>query len=546
MTTLGTYPSNRYARSWITQRVLNRAPELAQIRKSPVSVGQQLLNPGCLYIQETVQMLTRERFNMFASSASLNELDLLHWLELPSTMEFQYSEDSSGEKTYVPPNVYATIDGTEYQITQAENNDIETLSYKCVASRIENASVSHSYTAVLPTTLVANIASVTPNEMPIDSHLYVTLTNNETWEMRSVDKVYYSKCYITGVTRKGTTVTEVVPLRYNGTFKTVNEWHEIESFMFSYVDSTAYVAIEMFPWTSDGQLDTQNILIPAEGGERPLFIDIDTRAWGSTLVGKGFTVSNFDIIRAGIEEKEVFYEMELLDESELNIDVNSFILKPNSNTMYAVDDNNFYVYNTSLEFPNTQNINRESPETKIDLWALRYIYTRGATTTIETRNNAILDPPTRTQWTLRDPDGIEYHMAADGTLSSVEVTAWIDNIKWGEGLWDEMHIPITLLKNGEYIVTLEAQYYNDQYNTSSILTTQFLFFVPAITPEIQFALPAALTTPESIGLDSDMNLWIMKNNLIYRLNIYHDYFLVDYEKKVVWCNEDYASIRVTV
>jgi len=543
---LGTYPSHRYARSWVTQRLLNRAPEWTQIRKSPVSVGQQLLNPVSLYIQETIQMLTQERFNMFASTADLNELGLLHWLELPSTMDFQYTEDSSGEKTYIPPTVYATIDSVEHQITQAENNNIETLVYDCITSRIEDASTSHTYLAVLPITQVSDVAATTLNSPVIDGHLYITISANETWEMRSVDKIYYPKCYITGTTRKGTEVTEVVPLRYNGTFKTVNEWQEVDTLMFSYIDAEAYVSVDVFPWSQDGQLDMQNIFIPAEGGERPLFLDLGTRSFGSTLLGKSFTVSNFDIIRAGVEEKETYYEIELLDENSLNVDMNAFVIRPNSRFIYAVDDSNFYIYDSVLEFPNTQNINKESPETKIDLWSIRYIYTRGATTTIDTRNNAILDPPTRTQWTLRDPDGIEYHLGEDGTLFPITSTAWIENIKWQDGLWDEMSIPITFLKNGEYIVTLESQYYNDSTSTTSILTTQFLFFIPAIIPEAQFALPTGLTIPTDIALDSDLQIWLKKTNAIHQLDIYHDYFLVDYEKRTVWCNEEYSSIRVTI
>ena len=49
----------------------------------------------------------------------------------------------------------------------------------------------------------------------------ITIRNNTSWEYRALDRIYYPKCYITGTTRKGTTVTEAIPLRYNGTFKTI-------------------------------------------------------------------------------------------------------------------------------------------------------------------------------------------------------------------------------------------------------------------------------------------------------------------------------------
>jgi len=542
---LGTYPSRRYSKSWITQRIVNRAPEWAHIRKSPVSVGQQLLNPLSLYIQDTIQQLTKERFNMFASSADLNEVDILYRLDLPDEMEFTSSQDSSGVATYTPPHVYATISGSEYEITQAEYNNIETLAYDCIASRVADGEVSYSYSEVIPRTTIENLASISPGTIVVNGHLYITLEDNETWEERSADRIYYVKCYITGVTRKGTEVTEAVPLRYNGTFKTVNEWQSVTSVMVSYADAEAYLTIETFPWNRDGHLDSQNILVPPTGGERPLFVDLSSRSWGSTLVGKGFTVSDFDIIRSGIEEKEVFYEIELLDQSGSNITLNGFVLKPNSRFMYAVDDNNLYIYDTSLEFPDTRGLEEDSPETKIDLWSDRWINMRGDTAKLRTRNNAVLDPPSRFRWHMLDPDGNEYYIDTNGVLWPTTTDAWIENSKWNDGLFDEQEISLSFTKNGVYVITFESQYWDDKFSVSATYKTKYLFFVPSIRPEAQFSLPIGLVEPEEIGIDSDLRVWLKRYGSVHLLNVFHDYFLVDYQNKRIWCKEQYPSIRVT-
>lgn len=544
--TLGVYPSRRYPRSWITQRLLNRAPEWAHIRKCPVSVGSQLLNPLANDIQETIQQLTRERYNMFASTADLNEADIVYFLDLPQEMEFASEDNSMGVSTYTPPSIYATINGSEYQITQAENNDLETLIYDCIVSRIEDAEVSHVYDSIIPRTAIANIPSTTPNSIAVEGHLYITIEENDTWEARSVDRIYYPKCYITGVTRKGTSVKEAIPLRYNGTFKSINEWQEVESIFVSYVDSSAYLTVETFPFGRDGSLDTQNVLVPASGGERYLFIDLSSRSWGSTLVGKGFTVADLDIVRSGVDEKEVFYEMELLDSNGNNVELNGYVLKPNSRFMYAVDNNYFYVYDISLEYPNTQTLLGESPETKIDLDADRWINMRGDIATLRTRNNAVMDPPSRFRWHMLDPDGNEYYLDENGITWPTTTDAWIYNDRWEDGIFRDRSIPIEFTKNGVYIVTLEAQYWDDKYNLSSTLNTKYLFFVPSIRPEIQLALPTGLTQPEDICMDSDLNVWLKKYGSIHKLNIFHDYFLVDYQNKRIWCREQYPSIRVTV
>jgi len=543
--TLGIYPTRRYPRSWITQRVLNRAPEWSHIRKSPVSVGQQLLNPVALYIQETIQQLTRERFNMFASTADMNELSVLYKLDIPDEMEFTSEDDSSGVATYTPPTVYATISGTEYQITQAEKNDIETLAYDNIVSRISDGETSYAYSEVVPRTQVANLSAVVPGNILIDGHLYITLEDNETWEMRSSDRIYYPKFYIAGTTRKGTEVTEAVPLRYNGTFKTVNEWQTVSSVMVSYVDVEAYVTLEIFPWGRNGTLDNQNILVPAAGGERPLYLDLNTRSFGSTLVGEGYTVSDFDIVRSGLEERESAYEIELLDESDNNVDLTGFVLKPNSRFMYAIDDNNFYVYDTSLEFPNTQKLEDESPETKIDLWSSKWIYTRGETAVLRTRNNAVLDPPSRIRWHISDPDDLEYYISASGVLLSTTTDAWIDNTRWSDGIFVDRQIPITFMKNGIYVVTLESQYWDSELSVSATYKTKYLFFLPSISPEAQYSLPFALVESEEIGIDSDYRVWLKKYGSVHLLEIFHDYFIVDYQNKKIWCKEQYPTIRVT-
>lgn len=542
---LGVYPSRRYPYSWITQRILNRAPEWSQIRKNPVSVGSQLINPVVYSIQETLQQLSIERYNMFASTADLSEIDRLYFLNLPSEMEFTYEDGADGNIIYTPPRVYATINSTEYEITQAERNDIETLAYDCIVSRVADGETSYVYTEVIPQTLVSNLGNISPSTIYINGHLYITIEENDTWEMRTTDRIYYPKCYITGTTRKGTVVTEAIPLRYNGTFKTVNEWQSVETIMVSYIDSTAYITVETFPWGRDGHLDTQNVLVPASGGERPLFIDLSSRSWGSTLVGKGFTIAEFDMIRAGIEDKETFYEIELLDESGNNVDLTAFVLKPNSRFMYAVDDNNFYVYDISLEYPNTQNLLEESPEAKIDLYADRWIAMRGDTENLRTRNNAILDPPSRFRWHMLDPDGNEYYIDANGVLWSTTTDAWITNLQWEDGVFSNVDIPITFTKNGVYIITLEAQYWDSKFSLSSTLKTKYTFFIPSIQPEAQYSLPVALSQPEDIGIDSDLRVWLKKYSAVHLLDVYHDYFLVDYENKTIWCKEQYPTIRVT-
>lgn len=547
MTKLGSYPSHRYSRSWITQRLMNRAPEWADIRKNHASVGQQIINPMALDIQDTYQQLSQERYNMFVSSADVSMLDALYRFDLTPGMEFTYTEDSSGDRKYVPPSVYATINNTEYEITQAENNDIKTLAYDCVPSRIENASLAYVYDAVIPQVSISSLSATTPNSLSINGHLYVTIRNNTTWSTTFRDTIYYPKVYISGVTRKGTTLTEAIPVRYNGTFKTLNEWQSVSSVFVSYMDSTATIKLEILPFGVDSTLDNRNIFPPINAPERRQFLRIGTQSFGSTFIAETYTVSNMDIVRdQGADERETQYEIELLDQSSNNIDVLGHAFKINSRFMYIIDSDYLYVYDTSLPYPDAKNMSGQSSETKMDLYSDRWLYARDEVATIKTRTLAVFDPPWRTRWSVLDPDGNQYYMGIDGSLWPTTTDAWIENIQYEEGRWRENEIDLQLTKTGVYIITLECSYLDEDTNQTSTLTTKYLFYVPAITPEVQIELPSEMKNPEGISFDSDGRVWILKYDSINLLNIYHDYFLVDYEKSRVWFKEDYSSVRVVL
>lgn len=545
MSILGTYPSHRYPRSWITQRLVNRAPSWSHIRKSPTSVGQQVLNPLALDIQDTLQQLTRERYNQFASSADTNQLGILYRLDLPIEMEFTQTSGQDGVVVYTAPSVYATVNGTEYQITMAEDNDLLTLGYDCLPSRIEDAEVSYSYNAVIPTTTISDLSLVSPGSIAIKGHLYITIAGNENWELTSVDRIYYSKVYIAGTTRKGTLVTEALPIRYNGTFKTLNEWDSISSVSVSYMSDTATITVESFPFGRESYLDTFNVLIEPDQ-ERFGFVRLEERTYGTSLITEGFVSPNMNIVRSGYNEKQIYHEIELLDEDSNNVTLTDFVIKPNTRFAYAIDATNFYVYDISLPYPDARDMTGESPETKMDLYCDRWICNKDDEVNIKTRTLAFTDPPVRVRWSVLDPTGTEYRLFLDGSTDAITNEEWIDNVERDEGFWREQQIPLTFDQSGIWIVTIECQYWSDALSIDTILKTKFLFFVPSIVPEVQFALPSGLQNSDNIGIDSDGSIWLTNYGSINKLDIFHDYFLTDYENKRLWMREEYSNVRVAI
>lgn len=539
--TLGKYPSHRYSRSWVTQRLFNRAPAWSHVRKNAFSVGQQITNPLGLEIQDTLQQLIRERYNQHISSADISQLDLLYRFDLPVSVQFTQTERADGSIDYVPPVVYATINDIEYQITAAENNDLNTLGYDCLPSRIEDGDISDPYQAVVPRTLVTNLSSVTPSAVPINGHLYVTIRDNTNWEIRTSDKIFYSKVYISGITRKGTEVTEVLPIRYNGTFKTINQWQSVSSIFVSYMSDTAYITVESFPDDRESYIDTFNVLVEPDA-ERFGFLRLQERSYGSVLVTEGFVSPDFDIVRSGHDEKEIYKEIELLDESGVNINAIDFFIKPHTRFAYVIDENYLYVYDISFPNPDCRSMSGESPDTKMDLYSDRWICNKDEEVYIKTRTLSFTSLPFQTRWSILSPSGTTSYLALDGSTSLSD--AWLSNPLYGDGNWREQSIPLTFSESGEWIVSIECMYLSEQTNETFTYTTKFLFFVPSIEPEIQLELPDSFKNADKIGIDSDGKVWIQRYGTINLLNVFHDYFITDYDTKKMWFREEYSNVRV--
>lgn len=546
MTTLGKYPSHRYSRSWVVQRLFNRFPEWMIARRNAFDVGQQFLNPIALDLQDTFQQLTIEKYNWFLSLTDLSSLDHLYKISLSPGMEFNSVEDSSGNTTYTPPTVYSTIDGTEYQLTQAEFNDVQSLAYNNLPSRIEDPEINYSYDSVIEETLISELSAATINSLPIPGHLYITLKNNSIWQVETPTKLFFSKISITGITRKETEVTETIPVRYNGTFKTLNEWKEITSIEVFYLEDPATVTVELFSWSAENILDTLGINITPDGQEKLQFFKLGTQDFGSTFVVESFTSSDMDVVRnISAEDKETVYELELLDDSLSNVSLSSFVRRPNSRFIYCIDDSKFYVYDISLPFPDVMSLTEESPEAKVDLYSDQWIIPKGNLATIKTRNLDELEVPYKIRWTLLDPDGDTYYLGVDGSLWSTTIDAWIENELWEDGRWREQYLQFEVTKSGTYTLTLEC-FYTDDFSNSSTLNTKFLIYAPSITPEVEIDLPTLLEDSTEIGIDSDHSVWLLKDETLNKLNIFFDYFLIDYKNKKIWLKEEYNSSRVVL
>ena len=540
---LGTRPSRRYHRAWATQRILNHLAPWVQARSCPVSVLQQLINPVGLEIQQTEQKLMEERKNVHLTTCNPLLMDSVSYAELPFGFFFTEVANSDGSTTYTPPTVYATINGTETEIAIAENNDVETLYYDCLPTRIEYGETQELWVDVIPETVVSSLSSLTPESLVIEGNLFITLADNSIWSSRYNDILYFSKITITGTTRKGTEETETIPLRYNGTFKTVNQWKEITEIFVNHISPDAKITVSCLPIAESPVVDTWNVSIPSEGGDRLQFLKLESQSWGSSFVGESYLNTDLELVRMGIDDVRRDFIIELLDENGNNISANDFLLKPFSDLMYVIDDNNLYVYDRNIPYPDLSKIVDQSPDVRMALTTddNQWIYMRGETATIITRIMDVGNIPVSYRWLLTTPDGTQYRIGEDNSLWSISETGWIGNTD--TTTWNEKKIEILLDDVGTYTLEMEARYQGeDEVYTDR--KSKLVLLVPVIQPEVQFVLPAELIGCQKISMDTDGIIWFYNGTSILKMNLFHDYFVVDYLKRNLWLNEEYSKIRV--
>jgi hypothetical protein len=525
--------------------MLNNFAEFSHARTCPVSVASQVMNyPGTL-IEDTLQKLLEERKNQHLSTTDPTLLDHLYLAEVPVGFFFVQQEEEDGYLHYTPPTVYATINNTEIQIEQAENNNIETLYYDCLPTRIEYDNQQILWVDIIPETEANNIGEITPADFPINGHLYVTIKDNYIWQREFKNQLYFSKITITGTSRKGTEITEVVPLRINATFQTINQWKSISEVYISHISDDAKITVSCLPLAEDPVLDPLNLFVPVEGGDRIQFISIEDESFGSLLIAKSFINDDLDIVRLGTYEMRENYCLELLDENGSNISANGFMLKPNSQLFYVIDNYYFYVYDRRLPYPAVSGMIGESPDCRIELTLVDsdWIYKRNEIATVTTRTVDLWAIPTRFRWSITVPNGTTYRVGFDGSYWDENTPGWISNIWIDEGKWLEQILDFTLDQIGVYIISFDAEYQEEDKSITS-RTSKLLLYVPAIQPEVQIPLPESLRFCRQLSQDSDGLLWLYNGTSIFRTKLFYDYFAVDYEKKYIWLHEQYNNIRI--
>lgn len=542
----GAYPSGRYNRSWLTQRVLNHLPAASKARRSPAAITQQVVNANALEIQETIAELAHEKANYNLATCDQTLPEHLWKIDLPGGFVFGSSETQDRLKRYSVPGVWAEIDNEWVKLSQAEENNIQTLLFSALPTRIEYAEEQVLWQEAIPTTLVSELGEISPIELPIEGPLYITLSDNDVWHEEYKNTLYFSKVQLKGTGLFDEEIEETIPLRLNATFVTRSHWKTLDEIFVLHVGETAKISVASLPFDEVEVLNIRDVSTNLDGWERYQFYELGEENGVSVFSSKRYLSRDLDQVRLGIDAKTIDSQIELLDENGVSIEANAFVFKPWTNLIYVVDDAYFYVYDYSLPYPEVKGIEETCGDNRIAITFSddKWCYVRNEDVEIHTRILDLASVPFSTRWSITFPSGTSYRLGLDGSLWSTDIDGWIFNADYADGAWEEQKIVFSgATETGTYVLTLEAKY-KEEDGTIITRSTRELFSIPAISPEVQLLLPVELRNCRDLGFDGEGALWFYNGTSLLKTNIYHDYFMADFQKRVVWFREQYSNVRV--
>jgi len=545
-----------YKRSWVCQRILNNLPSSENARRLPFSIAQQLLNPIAFSVQNTYQQLAQSILNAKTSSFNMNLPSDIWSLDISDSFEFQESSLATEDTTYSAPDVTGYIDSTAISLTAATDNDIESFTGNTIPTRIEDSGVSKSYSPVLDFTTADSLSSASLSDIVVYGHLYITVKDNTTWRHEFQEYVYYPKVRITGETRKRTEVTEEVPIQQNGTFKTVNQWRSVSKIEHYYLDDSASICVESFPFNAEYLVDENNLYVLSQDTELFQYFDIseNEEAFYFDLDCYVDTIDDLNMAQALGNHKDNIFSLSLDNISPWS-SLPYLVMSSFPNLAYIINNSGMSVYDIRLPLPDNSLVSEDDPESNIDIYSDKWVVKYGENAKFTTRLLDHTNPPFRYRMKLTVPDGfggfVYYWIGLDGSKHSLGSTnGWIQNERWDISEWEDKHFSFLVEDHGENVLTFECLFSDESTGQTYTRKSQFMFYCPKIAAETSLNFPDTFSwgyEPEGAAKDSDGNIWLLSDSgtVIRKIILRYDYFVIDYERKRVWVREEYDKMKVS-
>lgn len=526
--------------SWITQRIANRLPLWADARLDKYSFFQQYINPFGSALEELYKQLSIGAKNYYAATANLDEIDVVYKVKLPRNFNFSVNDHDPANPIRIPPNVTTTIDSIITNIPVAGDNDVESFWYDSFPTRVKREGTDIDVSnEILPATQFKDLALATFNTFSIQGRLSITIEGAT--EFINLNRpLQRGFVKLEGVTRKGQEEIEKINFITNTTILSLKEWRRLEKVsIYGIFPLTSTITIDILPFNVTEQIDPFNLFID-EVNESILFVEVEAIDYtGTILKHKIFAATSLALLQQGFTGFDVRAQAELLNITGDSIIARDFAIQPFQDKLYVLTDEKIYVYYNFMPYPDCRNLDKQTEDTLMVIETDKRDYIRDATVKVRTDRRYPVKRILKNRWSLTKPDGTKVRLGIDGTEWPLAQRGWIINSHHNTYNFIRQKIDYVVTEFGTYTFELETFYHD---GTSEI--DKHIVNINGLNAETTLTLPLDVQNADGIAFDSDQNLWIRKGNTAYKMQMFTDNMLVDFDKKILYFHEPYDKVTI--
>jgi hypothetical protein len=528
----------------VTQELVNKFPDWADVRRDEQSVGHSLINVLATGLENLVEESYRGHHNRFLTTANVSEIDQVYVHQLPNNFLFNVDDPNQLVPLEVSPTVSGLIDGEWYLLDEVDEGNIKDFWYQAVATRISIGETTLSgiqYDQAVLDAYTSDHSWQLDQELQIPNRLLVRVTEGAEFFFEEKNEIRRARVRITGVTWKDTNETEELVFLFNEDQLTNKVWKEITSI--EAIDFREAARVEVFlldagvghyfdPYQDQHQyVESRNTM--------SRFWDVQTTPSGiQLLVAEKFAGSTVDDLLANQSSKVEYRSWELVDENDVPLDILDIEPIPYGRMAYAVTASGLHVYDLDIDVPSVSLTKDKTPAGLVRIETSNDYPIRDEDVGVDFLFQRPIKTIFRHRLRITYPDGAEFGVLSDGSLVATTTDYWVQDTTDSRFIRPTTFFQFT--DYGYHILTFETEYAD-----GSLETAQRVITVERKQPLASFSLSEIPWDIQSVAMDHLHKLYVVDiNGMAHRIEPHYDVILIDYQNKEVICREPYDMVKV--
>lgn len=537
-----------YFYSDATQGLANYFPEWSKARYDKFSNVQQLLNPIGTKLEGIQDFVTEQGLNNFIQTTNLNELSVLHRVELGKDFEIKSNLNEDGSLFFVQPEVTAVQDITRYDLFTDQNNDIRSFYYDKLPTRLGTERTTVANNTIFGPVIANEIKQYVNKNLERPGTVCLKATGiNSSVHTNDRREILVLKCRVVGESLFGKEQFEDLIVLNDRNIFTTKLWRRIDYVQFFNTEGQEIeFRIDHFKEPLSVIQDTK-FITTADDNREVILWDAENRG-SRTVLRKHVTEgdSGADLLRSSGATR-VVQEYDLLDiDGVTPLELLDVAPDVYSNRMYGLSSDYLYIFDKREDYPELLKkipgdngladyiIELDTEESGLDENGQKEIC-------LKTVHKNIGKTVIRYRLRLTKPDGTILFMKEDGTTTTDSQDATVF-VQQNDLILEERSHSFITDQVGDHLLELEAVYSGGD---SSRHVQVVRVLKKAAIAKYKLARILNEDVPLCIFFDHDQRLKILtEGGVAHSLVLHKDGVLIDYDNKILYFVEDYESVDV--